>query len=166
MGTNASRPSGDPATSWPVMPFSATFAITFPAAGSTIARLRSPFCATSRRPVCAPAGAAASDTTATTPIHEMNFNEGLPQLRNANQLDFRLPQKLPASQLCALHGLYVPTLHECPSGSFTVNSRLPYSISCNGRTMVAPAACARAYTASAWGTTIYALLVSTPPNSP
>src|ERR1700733_1301285 len=154
MGTKASRPSGDPATSWPVMPFSATFAITAPAPGSTIARLRSPFCATSKRPVCACTAPTANNDTAPRATNENNFNEDLPQLRNANQIDSLHPQMLHASQLCALHGSYVPTLHECPSGSFTVNSRLPYSICCNGRTMVAPAACARAYTASASGTTI------------
>ena len=54
---------------------------------------------------------------------------------------------------CGAHGSYVPTPHECPSGSFTLNSRLPYSVFSIGRTINAPAACARAYTASASATT-------------
>src|SRR5579864_8095903 len=68
MGTYAKRPSGDAVTSCPVVPPSGTLASTLPAAGSTIARLLSPFCATSNSPCCAYAPAE-PNVIAKTPIH-------------------------------------------------------------------------------------------------
>src|ERR1700761_1234924 len=112
MGTKASLPSGDPATSWPVIPFSGTEAITVPDPASTIASARSPFCATSSRAFCATAEETAMDTTIKDPAKQTNFTGDLAS-NHARTISHAYPNPTSAfNYACACHGSYVPTLHE------------------------------------------------------